>query len=170
MALHSCFQPASLNSPPPPLSFSLSLSHTHQNKNVISLYFTTREDIFVETIVRPLSLSIRVVFIGEYSFLVYFSFCCEVSCSSMSLFPRPWHKTVATEDGTGCGIQIQICIWSLTKHRPVRTAHTRLCRLPISTSTLTDTENTYVGGWGWGVEGSRLEAWMKSHKSEVAIT
>ena len=22
----------------------------------------------------------------------------------------------------------------------------------------------------WGVEGSRLEAWMKSHKSEVAIT
>ena len=28
----------------------------------------------------------------------------------------------------------------------------------------------YVGEWGWGVEGSRLEAWMKSHKSEVAIT
>ena len=27
-----------------------------------------------------------------------------------------------------------------------------------------------VGEWGWGVEGSRLEAWMKSHKSEVAIT
>ena len=25
-------------------------------------------------------------------------------------------------------------------------------------------------GVGWGVEGSRLEAWMKSHKSEVAIT
>ena len=25
----------------------------------------------------------------------------------------------------------------------------------------------YVGEWGWG---SRLEAWMKSHKSEVAIT
>ena len=24
-----------------------------------------------------------------------------------------------------------------------------------------------VGEWGWG---SRLEAWMKSHKSEVAIT
>ena len=24
-------------------------------------------------------------------------------------------------------------------------------------------------GVGWGVEGSRLEAWMKSHKSEVAI-
>ena len=23
---------------------------------------------------------------------------------------------------------------------------------------------------GWGVEGSRLEAWIKSHKSEVAIT
>ena len=28
----------------------------------------------------------------------------------------------------------------------------------------------YVGEWGWGVEGSRLEAWMKSHKSKVAIT
>ena len=28
----------------------------------------------------------------------------------------------------------------------------------------------YVGEWGWGVEGNRLEAWMKSHKSEVAIT
>ena len=27
-----------------------------------------------------------------------------------------------------------------------------------------------VGGWGWGVEGSRLEAWMKNHKSEVAVT
>ena len=25
-------------------------------------------------------------------------------------------------------------------------------------------------GVGWGVEGSRLEAWMKSHKSEVSIT
>ena len=25
-------------------------------------------------------------------------------------------------------------------------------------------------GVGWGVEGSRLEAWMKSHKLEVAIT
>ena len=25
-------------------------------------------------------------------------------------------------------------------------------------------------GVEWGVEGSRLEAWMKSHKSEVAIT
>ena len=29
---------------------------------------------------------------------------------------------------------------------------------------------TYVGEWGWGVEGSRLEAWIKRHKSEVAIT
>ena len=28
----------------------------------------------------------------------------------------------------------------------------------------------YVGEWGCGVEGSRLEAWMKSHKSEFAIT
>ena len=28
----------------------------------------------------------------------------------------------------------------------------------------------YCRGVGWGVEGSRLEAWMKSHKSEVAIT
>ena len=28
----------------------------------------------------------------------------------------------------------------------------------------------YVGEWVWGVEGSRLEAWMKSHKSEVAIS
>ena len=27
-----------------------------------------------------------------------------------------------------------------------------------------------VWEWGWGVEGSRLEAWMKSHKSEFAIT
>ena len=26
------------------------------------------------------------------------------------------------------------------------------------------------GEWGRGVEGSRLEAWMKSHKSEIAIT
>ena len=30
--------------------------------------------------------------------------------------------------------------------------------------------NSGVREWGWGVEGSRLEAWMKSHKSEVAIT
>jgi len=30
--------------------------------------------------------------------------------------------------------------------------------------------NINVGEWGWGVEGSRLEAWMKSHKSEVAVT
>ena len=28
----------------------------------------------------------------------------------------------------------------------------------------------FVGEWGWGVEGSRLEAWMKNHKREVAIT
>ena len=28
-------------------------------------------------------------------------------------------------------------------------------------------QNIHVG---WGVEGSRLEAWMKSHKSEVAVT
>ena len=28
----------------------------------------------------------------------------------------------------------------------------------------------FCRGAGWGVEGSRLEAWMKSHKSEVAIT
>ena len=27
----------------------------------------------------------------------------------------------------------------------------------------------YVGEWGGEVEGSRLEAWTKSHKSEVAI-
>ena len=27
-----------------------------------------------------------------------------------------------------------------------------------------------VGEWRVGSEGSRLEAWMKSHKSEVAIT
>ena len=31
-------------------------------------------------------------------------------------------------------------------------------------------KNICVGEWGWGVEGSRLEAWMKSHKSKVAIT
>ena len=31
-------------------------------------------------------------------------------------------------------------------------------------------DDTNVGEWGWGVEGSRLEAWMESHKSEVAIT
>ena len=29
--------------------------------------------------------------------------------------------------------------------------------------------NYYYMGVGWGVEGSMLEAWMKSHKSEVAI-
>ena len=28
----------------------------------------------------------------------------------------------------------------------------------------------FCRGAVWGVEGSRLEAWMKSHKSEVAIT
>ena len=27
-----------------------------------------------------------------------------------------------------------------------------------------------VGEWGGELRGSRLEAWMKSHKSEVAIT
>ena len=30
--------------------------------------------------------------------------------------------------------------------------------------------NTYVGERCGEAEGSRLEAWMKSHKSEVAIT
>ena len=30
--------------------------------------------------------------------------------------------------------------------------------------------SSFCRGAGWGVEGSRLEAWMKSHKSEVAIT
>ena len=41
---------------------------------------------------------------------------------------------------------------------------------------MTDTLNwvtmvgTYVGEWGGELRGSRLEAWMKSHKSEVAIT
>ena len=28
----------------------------------------------------------------------------------------------------------------------------------------------FCRGAAWGVEGIRLEAWMKSHKSEVAIT
>ena len=28
----------------------------------------------------------------------------------------------------------------------------------------------FVGEWGWELRGSRLEAWMKSQKSEVAIT
>ena len=28
----------------------------------------------------------------------------------------------------------------------------------------------FVGEWGGELRGSRLEAWMKSHKSEVAIT
>ena len=36
--------------------------------------------------------------------------------------------------------------------------------------TPTKQETVFVGEWGWGVEGSRLEAWIKSHKSEVAIT
>ena len=29
---------------------------------------------------------------------------------------------------------------------------------------------TECRGVGWGFEGSRLEAWMKSHKSDVAVT
>ena len=32
------------------------------------------------------------------------------------------------------------------------------------------THSCFCRGVGWGVEGSRLEAWMKGHKSEVAIT
>ena len=54
-------------------------------------------------------------------------------------------------------------------------------RMKLCVRKLDDTlsQNTKDGGpsWfgdfrgvGWGVEESRLEAWMKSHKSEVAIT
>ena len=31
-------------------------------------------------------------------------------------------------------------------------------------------KKTNIGEWGGELRGSRLEAWMKSHKSEVAIT
>ena len=33
-----------------------------------------------------------------------------------------------------------------------------------------ETEMLYMKGSGVGSEGSRMEAWMKSHQSEVAIT
>ena len=32
------------------------------------------------------------------------------------------------------------------------------------------TKKPLCRGAVWGIEGSKLEAWMKSHKSEVAIT
>ena len=34
----------------------------------------------------------------------------------------------------------------------------------------TTTKKPLCRGAVWGIEGSKLEAWMKSHKSEVAIT
>ena len=57
-------------------------------------------------------------------------------------------------------------------HNSEVNGYLQISHLSCTLSTISVASCVYicVGEWGWGVEGSRLEAWMKSHKSEVAIT
>ena len=91
------------------------------------------------------------------------SCCCSCCRSAISVDKARWSGTLEL---TQCWTVLLNCLLvppdssstlspgrCVTLLLPILLASARFCR-----------------GVGWGVEGSRLEAWMKSHKSEVAIT
>ena len=68
-------------------------------------------------------------------------------------FERHETKVSSKNPAYSCVFEPQKCKTHLKNSRPKFHLCASICR-----------------GVGWGVERSRLEAWMKSHKSEVAIT